>query len=225
MKYVVEELKILIRLSVRAFSIHTNKSEIKHIYEITFRCRSAFKLLEIDQKARILRPGFKVLDCGGAPGSWTQVAVIKTNSSGAKEDKPKGIVIGIDLLPIYPIEGAHTISSTNFTTVKAQDKIREILGDEKLDCVLSDMAPNATGVRSLDQENITDLCYSVLRFAIQMSAENSSLLMKVWDNGAVPQLERDINRYYRIVKTVKPNASRSDSAEKFVLAKGFVGIK
>lgn len=87
------------------------------------------------------------------------------------------------------------------------------------------MAPNATGVRSLDQEKITDLCYSALRFALLVSAENSSLLMKVWDNGAVPQLERDITRFYRNVKVVKPNASRSDSAEQFLLAKGFVGIQ
>lgn len=87
------------------------------------------------------------------------------------------------------------------------------------------MAPNATGIRILDQENIINLCYSVLRFSIRMSAENASLLMKVWDNGLVPQLEADILKFYRNVKIVKPNASRSDSAEKFFLAKEFVGVK
>lgn len=194
-------------------------------YLSNLRCRSAFKLLEIDQKSRILHPGQVIIDCGAAPGSWTQVAVNKSNSNGKLENKPKGLVIGIDLLPIYPIDGAETISNMNFTTEKGQNKIRELLKERSVDCVLSDMAPNATGVRSLDQENITTLCYSVLRFALQMSSQGAHLLMKIWDNGEVPTLERDILKYYKTVKTVKPHASRMDSAEMFILAKYFKGLE
>lgn len=87
------------------------------------------------------------------------------------------------------------------------------------------MAPNATGVRSLDQDKIMDLCYNVLRFAISMSAENASLLVKVWDNGHIKKFEETALRYYKSIKHIKPDASRSDSAEKFLLAKDFCGMK
>lgn len=189
------------------------------------RCRSAFKLLEIDQKYNIIKPGFTVIDCGAAPGSWSQIAVKQSNADGAAPGKPKGTVIGVDLLQIYPIAHATTLGNTDFTRTESQDKIRSLLGEKRIDCVLSDMAPNATGVRSLDQENIITLCYSVLRFAILMSSPNASLLMKVWDNGEVPALEKNIQRYYQQVKRIKPRASRADSAENFVLARGFVGVE
>lgn len=87
------------------------------------------------------------------------------------------------------------------------------------------MAPNATGIRVLDQENIITLCYTVLRFAILMSSPNASLLVKVWDNGEVAKLEEDMSKFYHSVRNIKPAASRKDSAEKFVLAKGFKGRK
>ncbi|XP_038118351.1 rRNA methyltransferase 2, mitochondrial isoform X2 [Culex quinquefasciatus] len=190
-----------------------------------YRCRSAFKLLEIDQKYNIIKPGFTVIDCGAAPGSWSQIAVKQSNADGAAPGKPKGTVIGVDLLQIYPIAHATTLGNTDFTRTESQDIIRSLLGEKRIDCVLSDMAPNATGVRSLDQENIITLCYSVLRFAILMSSPNASLLMKVWDNGEVPALEKNIQRYYQQVKRIKPRASRADSAENFVLARGFVGVE
>lgn len=109
----------------------------------------------------------------------------------------------------------------DFTDIKTQDSIKEMLNGRKIDCVLSDMAPNATGVRCLDQEKIMDLCYSVLQFAIQMSAENASLLVKIWDNGNVKKFEEIVLRYYKSIKHLKPEASRGDSAEKFLLAKNF----
>lgn len=87
------------------------------------------------------------------------------------------------------------------------------------------MAPNATGVRALDHENIMTLCYTVLRFAILMSAPNASLLVKIWDNGDVKKLEKDMSKFYRKVKHFKPKASRTDSTERFMLAKGFYGLK
>lgn len=108
---------------------------------------------------------------------------------------------------------------------KTHEQIKEILNGRKIDCVLSDMAPNATGVRSLDQDKIMDLCYNVLRFAILMSAENASLLVKIWDNGDVKKFEDIVLRYYKSIKHIKPQASRGDSAEKFILAKDFCGAQ
>uniref|UniRef100_A0A182RYP5 rRNA methyltransferase 2, mitochondrial n=1 Tax=Anopheles funestus TaxID=62324 RepID=A0A182RYP5_ANOFN len=192
---------------------------------MNYRCRSAFKLLEVDQKYGLIKPGHTVIDCGAAPGSWTQIAVKHANADGGIAGKPKGKVVGVDLLQIYPIEHAILFGNSDFLRKETQDKIRTSLGDRRVDCVLSDMAPNASGIRALDQENITTLCYSVLRFAILMSTPNASLLMKVWDNGDVPKLEKSILEYYQTAKQVKPRASRDDSAENFILARGFVGIE
>lgn len=123
-----------------------------------------------------------------------------------------------------PKQGAHILGNTDFTLAESQAKIRTLLAGRPVDCVLSDMAPNATGVRSLDQERITTLCYSVMRFAALMSAPAASLLVKVWDNGAIPQLERDMLRFYKSVKIIKPQASRADSSEKFLLGREFYGL-
>ncbi|XP_055609031.1 rRNA methyltransferase 2, mitochondrial-like [Uranotaenia lowii] len=192
---------------------------------LNYRCRSAFKLLEIDQKYGIIKPGFNVIDCGAAPGSWSQIAVKQSNADGSLADKPKGMVIGVDLLQVYPIKHATILGNSDFTRPETQNRIRELLADRRVDCVLSDMAPNATGVRSLDQENIITLCYSVLRFAILMSSKNASLLVKIWDNNEVPTLEKNMAKYYEQVRRIKPRASRSDSAEAFILARGFIGVE
>ncbi|XP_058450066.1 rRNA methyltransferase 2, mitochondrial [Malaya genurostris] len=192
---------------------------------MNYRCRSAFKLLEIDQKYSLIQPGSTVIDCGAAPGSWSQLAVKHSNADGSKHGMPKGMVIGIDLLQIYPIEHATLLGNSDFTKPETQNKIRSLLGERRIDCVLSDMAPNATGVRSLDQENIITLCYAVLRFAILMSSSKASLLMKVWDNSEVVTLEKNMQKYYTHVKRIKPKASRDDSAENFLLGRGFVGIE
>lgn len=123
------------------------------------------------------------------------------------------------------LQGATVFGYTDFTKIESQNKIREILKDRKVDCVLSDMAPNATGIKALDHENIISLCYSVLRFAVTMSSPGANILVKVWDNGEVPAFEKDMFKFYKSVKFVKPRSSRNDSAEKFVIGKGFLGLK
>lgn len=190
---------------------------------LNYRCRSAFKLLEMDDKYKILKPGDIVLDCGAAPGSWTQVAVERTNAHGKVERTPLGAVYSIDLLHFHAVPGATIFGGMDFTSSLAQKRLHECLSGRKVNCVLSDMAPNATGVRMLDQESITNLCYEVLRFALAMSAPQANLVVKIWDNGDVPKLERDMLSYYEKVKRIKPRASRGDSAEHFLLARGFKG--
>lgn len=123
------------------------------------------------------------------------------------------------------MQGAHVISHSDFTQKQTHDKIRDLLNGRTVDCVLSDMAPNATGVRCLDQEKIMELCYNVLQFAIHMSSDNASLLVKIWDNGDSKKFIDIAKRYYNIVKYIKPEASRSDSAENYILAKEFKGLK
>lgn len=113
----------------------------------------------------------------------------------------------------------------DFTDPKSQDKLIETLGGKKADVVISDMAPNATGVRDLDNENIIHLCYTVLRFALQISEVGGTVLVKMWQCGQSKQLESDFERFYEKVKNVKPNSSRSDSTEIFLLGRGFKGLK
>ncbi|XP_075973708.1 mitochondrial rRNA methyltransferase 2 [Anticarsia gemmatalis] len=190
-----------------------------------YRCRSAFKLIEMNDKTNILQPGLSVIDLGASPGSWTQVAVQKTNSDGADPSKPRGKVLAIDKLQIFPIEGATIMSNMDFSTIDAHDKVVAALDGEKVDLVLSDMAPSATGVRELDKDRIIGLCYMAIRFAALVSKIDGSLLFKVWDGKEVPILEMDLERFYKNIKIMKPQASRSESSEKFILARGFRGIQ
>lgn len=190
-----------------------------------YRCRSAFKLLEMNDKTNILSPGLTVIDLGASPGSWTQVAVQKTNADGADPSKPKGRVLAIDKLQIFPIEGASIMSNMDFSTIEAHDKVIAALGGSKVDLVLSDMAPSATGVKELDKDRIIGLCYMAIRFAALVSKVEGNLLFKVWDGKEVPILEMDLERFYKSIKILKPQASRSESSEKFILARGFRGIQ
>ncbi|XP_063619080.1 rRNA methyltransferase 2, mitochondrial [Cydia splendana] len=190
-----------------------------------YRCRSAFKLLEMNEKTNILTPGLTVIDLGASPGSWTQVAVQKTNADGADPKKPKGTVLAIDKLQLFPIAGATILNNMDFSTIEAHDKVIKALGDKKVDLVLSDMAPSATGVRELDKDRIIGLCYMAIRFAALVTKIDGNLLIKVWDGKEVPILEMDLERFYRSIKILKPNASRSESSEKFILARGFKGIQ
>lgn len=113
----------------------------------------------------------------------------------------------------------------DFTKAESKELLRKSLAGRQINCVLSDMAPNSTGVRILDQEAIVNLCYDVVRFALAMSAPQANLVVKVWDNGDVPKMEKDLQRFYDNVKRVKPRSSRGDSAEHFFVARGFKGLE
>lgn len=117
------------------------------------------------------------------------------------------------------------MSNLDFSTIEAHDKVIAALNGKQVDLVLSDMAPSATGVRELDKDRIIALCYMALRFAALVSKIDASLLFKVWDGKEVPVLETDLSKFYKTIKIIKPNASRSESSEKYFLAKGFKGIQ
>ncbi|OAD52660.1 Putative ribosomal RNA methyltransferase CG11447 [Eufriesea mexicana] len=190
-----------------------------------YRCRSAYKLLEINERFKILQPGHVVIDCGAAPGSWTQVAINVTNAKAKQDGVAVGIVFGIDKQPIYPIEGATLLSGMDFTDASSQNKILELLKSRKANVVMSDMAPNASGVRALDHENIIRLVYSALKFALQVTQIDGTFLCKLWDGGKSEQLEKDLNKFYKYVRNVKPQATRDESTEKYFLAMGFKGLR
>ncbi|XP_067940354.1 ribosomal RNA large subunit methyltransferase E-like isoform X2 [Watersipora subatra] len=180
-----------------------------------YRCRSAFKLLEIDEKYKILEAGMSVLDCGAAPGSWSQVAAKLVNS-----DK-RGFIVSIDRDFFHKVEGCVCIRNADFTQKTSRDKVIEVLGDKRIDCALSDMAPNATGHKLMDHEQIIDLQVKFVEFSELVLRHGGTLLCKILEGNRTKQFTTYLETLFDDVKKVKPDASRSNSAEIFVLGRGY----
>ncbi|XP_034047127.1 rRNA methyltransferase 2, mitochondrial [Thalassophryne amazonica] len=184
-----------------------------------FRCRSAFKLLQIDDRFRLLQPGHRVLDCGAAPGAWSQVAVQRVNSAGTDQESPRGTVIGVDLLHIAPLDGAHFLSCYDVTDPATHAKLTELLPGAQADVILSDMAPNASGFHEMDHEKLVTMCLALMDLAEKVLRPGGSLVCKCWDGILAPKLQQKLSAVFRSVTPFKPDASRKDSAERFFLAK------
>ncbi|XP_035511456.1 rRNA methyltransferase 2, mitochondrial [Morone saxatilis] len=184
-----------------------------------FRCRSAFKLLEVDDKFRLLQPGYSVVDCGAAPGAWSQVAVRRVNSAGTDPDLPQGTVVGIDLLNIPTLEGANFLSSHDVTDPATHAKLLELLPNGQAHVILSDMAPNASGFREMDHEKLITMCLSLIDLAEKILQPGGSLLCKYWDGILAQKLQEKLSSVFGSVRTLKPNASRKDSSERYFFAK------
>ncbi|XP_061567607.1 rRNA methyltransferase 2, mitochondrial [Cololabis saira] len=192
---------------------------VKASQQQSFRCRSAFKLLQVDDKFRLLQPGLSVLDCGAAPGAWSQVAVHRVNSAGTDPGLPRGTVIGIDLLNIPSLDGAHFLSNHDVTDPGTHAKLQELLPRGRAHVILSDMAPNASGFRDMDHERLISMCLSLIDLAEKVLQPRGSLLCKYWDGGLAHRLQERLSSLFGSVRTVKPDASRKDSAERYFLAR------
>ncbi|KAG8006823.1 rRNA methyltransferase 2 [Nibea albiflora] len=192
---------------------------VKASHVQNFRCRSAFKLLEIDDKFRLLQPGHSVVDCGAAPGAWSQVAVQRVNSVGTDPELRRGTVVGIDLLNIPPLEGAHFLSSHDVTHPATHAKLLDLLPNGQAHVILSDMAPNASGFREMDHEKLITMCFSLIDLAEMILQPGGSLVCKYWDGGLTHKLQEKLSNVFGSVRTFKPHASRKDSAEKYLLAR------
>jgi len=177
----------------------------------SYRARSAFKLMEINKSVRILKPGVTVVECGAAPGAWTQVA--------SKLVTKSGLVVACDLLNIEPVPGAIVLPNRDFTKVDTWREIRSELGERSIDVVLSDMAPNVSGNFSLDHEAIIHLVYTVIKFSLHNAAKGSHLLTKTFVGANHNKLINDLELCYKNVKIFKPKSSRPESAEIFICAK------
>jgi 23S rRNA (uridine2552-2'-O)-methyltransferase len=182
-----------------------------------FRSRAAYKLLEIDKRYHVLKPGQKIIDLGAAPGGWSQVCA---DAVRAKEGR--GRVIGIDLLEIESLSGVE-FKVMDFLTDEAPALLMEWLGG-KADVVLSDMAANATGHKKTDHLQIVGLVELAADFACAALAPGGAFLAKVIQGGTEHELLARLKREFAIVRHVKPQASRADSAELYVLAMGFRGV-
>jgi 23S rRNA (uridine2552-2'-O)-methyltransferase len=182
-----------------------------------FRSRSAFKLIEIDDKYRLLKPGVTVVDLGAAPGGWSQVAAARVEAG-----EGSGRVVAIDITPIDPITCV-TFLNADFMDEKAPGALIAALDGRRADLVLSDMAAPATGHRQTDHLRIMGLCEAALDFAASVLAPDGAFLCKVLQGGTAHELLDGIKRQFATVRHVKPKASRADSSELYLLATGFRG--
>lgn len=178
-----------------------------------YRSRAAFKLVELDEKFGLLKKGARIVDLGCAPGGWCQVAV--------KAVGPKGRVVGIDYLGMEPVDGADTLE-LDFLDDDAPDRLKALL-DGPADVVLSDMAQPATGHRPTDHLRIVALCEAALDFAEDVLAPGGAFACKVLQGGTERALLDRLKTVFTSVKHAKPESSRADSAEMYVVATGYRG--
>jgi 23S rRNA (uridine2552-2'-O)-methyltransferase len=178
--------------------------------EAGYRSRASFKLLEIQQKDKLIKPGMIVVDLGSAPGGWTQIAVDLV--------KPHGKVIASDILEMEVVEGAHFIQG-DFTEEQCFQQILAAVGNKPVDLVISDMAPNLSGMNDIDQPRSMYLIDLAVDFAGQTLCKGGSLLMKVFQGEGFNELLAGLKQDYASVLTRKPEASRARSRELYLLAK------
>ncbi|MBO1079705.1 RlmE family RNA methyltransferase [Roseomonas haemaphysalidis] len=178
-----------------------------------WRSRAAFKIIELDEKYSLFKPGQRVVDLGAAPGGWTQVAVQRVGGAGK--------VVGLDLLPMDEIVGA-TLLQGDFEDVAVEQEVLRVL-DGPADLVLSDMAPNTTGHNATDHLRILGLIDLALDFASKVLVPGGGFVAKAFQGGTERDLLNRMKRDFASVKHAKPPASRKGSAEMYVVAQGFRG--
>jgi 23S rRNA (uridine2552-2'-O)-methyltransferase len=193
-----------------------NDPYVRKAHAEGYRSRAAFKLIEIDDKHKILKRGARVVDLGAAPGGWSQVVAERTGSA-----KGQGKVVAIDLLDIEPIPGVE-FAHMDFNDEDAPERLKAMLGGQA-DVVLSDMAANTIGHRQTDHLKIVALVEMAVDFAREVLAPGGSFVAKVLQGGTEGELLASLKRDFKTVKHVKPPASRKDSAELYVIATGFRG--
>ena len=181
-----------------------------------YRSRAAFKLLDLDDRFHLFKPGGRVVDLGAAPGGWAQVAAARVGRASGR-----GKVVAIDLLAIDALPGVEILEG-DFAGPDAPGRLRDLLGGSA-DVVMSDMASNTTGHRKTDHLRIMGLAEGAAAFARDVLAPGGAFLAKVLQGGTEGALLADLKRDFALVRHVKPPASRSDSAELYVLATGFRG--
>ena len=181
-----------------------------------YRSRAAYKLIEMDERYKLLKTGQRIVDLGAAPGGWAQVAAQKVGAVAGR-----GRVVAIDLLDIDPIPGVD-FARMDFLDPEAPERLKAMLGGAA-DAVLSDMAANATGHKKTDHLRIVGLAEAAIEFAQEVLAPGGFFLAKMLQGGTENQLFATLKRDFAVVRHVKPKASRADSAELYVLATGFRG--
>lgn len=193
---------------------HVTDHWVKEATRLGYRSRAAFKLLELAEKDKLLRPGLRVVDLGAAPGSWTQVLREKL---GARAD-----IIAVDVLPMDPLRGVVFVQA-DFREDEGLAAVESALDGRKVDLVVSDLSPNLSGVEAADQARAVHLAELALEFAGEWLQPGGDLVVKAFQGSGFAELQREIQRRFDKVHVRKPKASRDRSREVYLVAKGFVG--
>ena len=177
-----------------------------------WRSRAVFKLQEIDQKERLIRPGMTCVDLGSAPGGWSQYVARKLDG--------KGRIVAIDLLPMDALPNVDFIQG-DFMEDDVLEELRALVGDEKVDLVMSDLAPNISGNRAIDQPRAMYLAELALEFAREVLAERGDFVIKLFQGAGIDPFLADVRSSFATVKVKKPKASRAGSREVYLVARKF----
>lgn len=194
---------------------HINDPYVKMAQKDGYRARAAYKLKEIDDEYHLIKSGMVIVDLGSTPGSWSQIAREKLTSKG----QMNGRVIALDLLPMEPIADVDFILG-DFREDDVLAQLQNLLGSAKVDLVLSDMAPNLSGIASVDAARIEHISELALDFAQHHLQANGALLIKTFHGGAYDGIVKQFRALFKQVHIRKPKASRAHSAETFILGRG-----
>jgi 23S rRNA (uridine2552-2'-O)-methyltransferase len=198
-------------MSKRWLAERKNDYYYRKAKQMEYRSRASFKLIQVDDKFKVLKNGSVVADLGAAPGGWLQVV--------AERVGPKGKVVGVDLQRIDPIEGVETVQGDMRKEETVLDML-ELLGG-KADVVLSDMSPNISGSYSMDHARSVDLCEHALEFAQKVLKPGGSMVLKIFEGDMMPEFMKRVKASFKEVKLYGPEASRSSSSEIYIVAKDF----
>jgi 23S rRNA (uridine2552-2'-O)-methyltransferase len=205
---------------------HINDPYVKMAQREGYRARAAYKLKEIDEALHLFRPGQVVVDLGAAPGAWSQYlrrkfAPKEAGTGGAAVGALNGTIIALDLLPFEPVEGVQFIQG-DFREESVSQQLSEALAGRPVDLVVSDMAPNLSGVESSDAARIAHLVELAVEFATQHLRPDGALVCKVFHGSGYSQLVELFKHSFRVVRPIKPKASRDRSSETFLVG---IGLK
>jgi 23S rRNA (uridine2552-2'-O)-methyltransferase len=190
---------------------HFDDQYVKKAQQAGYRSRATFKLEEIDKKDKLIRPDMHVVDLGAAPGGWSDYAFNRVGD--------KGTVVALDILPMTPLTGVHFIQG-DFREDEVLDELNNVLNGQQIDLVLSDMAPNMSGMDSIDQPASMYLVELALDFAVNNLSKNGAFLVKVFQGEGFDAFLKDMRNNFVKVTTRKPEASRARSRETYLLARG-----
>jgi len=202
---------------------HVNDPWVKLAHKEGYRARAAYKLKEIDEALGLIKPGQRVVDLGSAPGAWSQYVRRRLSPQGAAVGELNGTIISIDLLPMEPIEGVQFLQG-DFREEGVLSQLEALVDGRKLDTVVSDMAPNLSGVESVDAARISHLVELAVEFSRTHLKPDGALVVKVFHGSGYSELVQLFKDTFRVVKPLKPKASRDRSSETFLVGIGLKAV-
>lgn len=198
---------------------HVNDTYVKLAQKEGYRARAAYKLKEIDEQLGLIRPGHIVVDLGSSPGAWSQYLRRRMSPGGAAVGQLNGTIIALDLLPMEPIEGVAFFQG-DFREDVVLLQLQEAVGGRPVDVVVSDMAPNLSGIGSADAARISHLVELAVDFAVQHLKPEGALVVKLFHGSGYAELVQLFKETFKVVKPLKPKASRDKSSETFLVGMG-----